>query len=247
MLQEWLSEHRQTETNYWWFVNKRRLVRQLLGRFQPEGRTLLEVGCGGGLFSSELSHGGWRVVSSDLSPIAARYARSQGVPETLAFNAGRGWPLADGSMDAFIMLDVLEHVEHDGACLAEARRVLRSGGIGIVSVPTYQFLFSPWDEYNGHCRRYTLGSLRRRAVEAGLRVEWQSYWNAVSVPPAIVLRLKDKLIGAKLQNVTFPRVSEVVNRSLIAYGGIECQWLNRFRLPFGLSAMIVVRNPEKQQ
>lgn len=44
-------------------------------------------------------------------------------------------PLADGSVDAVLMLDIVEHVESPERALAEARRVLRPGGVLVVSVP----------------------------------------------------------------------------------------------------------------
>lgn len=241
MLHEWLVVHRKTEADYWWFVNKRRLVRALLSRYAEKKGTLLEVGCGGGLFSSELQRDGWRVISGDLSPAAARFAHAQGVRAALAFDANHGWPLADATVDAVVMLDMLEHIEHDVECLHEARRVLCHGGIAVIAVPAYPFLFSPWDAYNEHYRRYTARSLAAAAQEVGFRIERVSYWNAISLLPALVVRLKDKLIGVKLKNVEFPKVPAPVNAALIGYGWLECTWLERFPLPAGLSAWALLR------
>ena len=44
-------------------------------------------------------------------------------------------PFCDGSFDAVIASDVLEHVEADRAALAEFHRVLRKGGSAILTVP----------------------------------------------------------------------------------------------------------------
>lgn len=244
MLHEWLVVHREIEADYWWFINKRRLVRRFLDRGAPERGTLLEIGCGGGLFSSLLLANGWRVLSADVTPDAARFAHEQGVPKALAFDAGAGWPLANATMDTVIMLDMLEHVRNDALCLAEARRVVRPGGLVVISVPAYPFLFSAWDEYNRHFRRYTAGRLRRLLLETGWKIERLTYWNAVSVPPALLLRLKDRLIKPTLRELEFPRVPRFVNALLSAYGYVETAWIERFNLPFGLSVIAVAHNPE---
>ncbi len=245
MLHEWLLVHHRTETNYWWFVNKRRLARMLLARHAARRGVVLEAGCGGGLFSSELVRDGWRVISGDLSPAAAHFAHEQGVPEALAFDANAGWPVADASVDAVVMLDMLEHVKDDLGALREVRRVLRPGGVAILTVPAYQFLYSSWDEYNEHFRRYTARGLARTARAAGLEVERSSYWNKISVPAAILLRWRDRLLGTKLKDLEFPPVPNWVNAALIAYGRVECAWLRYLPLPMGLSVWAVLRRNQE--
>lgn len=244
MLHEWLEVHRKTETDYWWFVNKRLLVRQILATYAPHKGRLLETGCGGGLFSSQLQTEGWDIISSDLAPAGARFAKQHGVSKALAFDAGHGWALADNTVEVFMMLDVLEHVELERFALHEALRVLKPGGIGIVSVPAYQFLFSAWDEYNKHFRRYTRQRLKRIAQQAGFNVLRSMYWNAISVPPAIALRLKDRILNTKLEGTEFPPVPGWVNATLKTYGRLEAGWLRYGGLPFGLSALVVLQKKE---
>ncbi|HPO14541.1 MAG TPA: class I SAM-dependent methyltransferase [Candidatus Hydrogenedentes bacterium] len=241
MLHEWLLVHHKTETDYWWFINKRRWAHALLSRYAPGSGLVLEAGCGGGFFSSELQAGGRNIISGDLSPVAAQFAHEQGVRKTLSFDAGRGWPFRDASVASVVMLDMLEHVERDGECLAEVSRVLRPSGIVVLTVPAYPWLFSAWDEYNEHFRRYTAKSLSAAARAAGFQIERCSYWNAASVPPAIALRWKDRLLGAKLKDLEFPAVPRWVNAALVAYGRVELAWLRHLPLPFGLSVWAVLK------
>jgi SAM-dependent methyltransferase len=44
-------------------------------------------------------------------------------------------PFGDGTVDAVVMLDIVEHIADPAAVFAEARRVLRPGGSLVVSVP----------------------------------------------------------------------------------------------------------------
>jgi len=247
VLHEWLVHHRDIEADYWWFVNKRRIVQALLRRFAPKPGVLLEVGCGGGYLSAQLLQAGWQMLSADFSPAAAGFARRRGVQRSLAFDAQVPWPFCDGIADGFLMLDVLEHLRDDRHALRQAARVLRPGGFGIVAVPAYQFLFSAWDEYNGHYRRYTTTSLARAAQDAGFAVRWRSYWNAASLPPALLLRGRDRLTRRKVDGETleFPPVPQWLNRALTTYGAAEASWLRYAPIPLGLSAIVVLQKPEE--
>lgn len=245
MRREWLLEHHKTESDYWWFKNKRRIVRDCLERFAPGRGRMLEVGCGGGYFSAQLQQLGWNVLASDLHPDGARFAVEQGAAHGIAFNGDHAFPIKDASMDAFVMLDVLEHLELHVEVLKETHRILKPGGVGVISVPAYQWLFSPWDEYNQHYRRYNKALLKATAMDADFQVEQLSYWNGVSMPPAILFRIRDRILQPNLDGLEYPPVSGFVNRALTCYGRYEAAWLQRGRsVPFGLSVLAVVRKAE---
>jgi SAM-dependent methyltransferase len=60
-------------------------------------------------------------------------------------------PIGDGAVDAVVMLDLLEHVAEPELVLGEAHRVLRPGGVIIVSVP-HRGLLTPLDSNNLYTR-----------------------------------------------------------------------------------------------
>jgi len=60
-------------------------------------------------------------------------------------------PFGDGAVDAVVMLDVLEHVAEPSAVLAEVHRVLRPGGVLVLSVP-HRGLLAPLDSLNVYPR-----------------------------------------------------------------------------------------------
>jgi SAM-dependent methyltransferase len=86
------------------------------------------------------------------------------------------------TFDSAICLNVLEHIEDDVEALRRMKRTLRPGGRAIVLTPALPRLFGEMDRAMGHLRRYTLGSLRRAFVAAGLRPRYGRYMNMAGVP-----------------------------------------------------------------
>lgn len=60
----------------------------------------------------------------------------------------------DKKFNTIIYIDVVEHIEDDSAELNMAKSYLNEGGVLIILVPAYNFLFSPFDKAVGHYRRY---------------------------------------------------------------------------------------------
>ena len=90
------------------------------------GSRLADIGGGTGNYALALKREGWDPVVVDRSPEMLERAGAKGL-ETIEADAQR-LPFDDQSFDAAMMLSMLHHVEDRGAALAEARRILRSGG-----------------------------------------------------------------------------------------------------------------------
>ena len=88
------------------------------------GRSVLDLGCGLGGYSKVLAERGFDVRAFDVVPEYVERARELGVPAELY--DGERLPLADGSVDTVILLEVIEHLEDPARLLAEARRVARA-------------------------------------------------------------------------------------------------------------------------
>lgn len=87
-----------------------------------------------------------------------------------------------GEFDSAVCLNVLEHIEDDIGALIKMRSLLCPGGRAIVLVPALPCLHGAMDRAMGHCRRYTLRSLRRAFIEAGLKPRHGHYMNMAGVP-----------------------------------------------------------------
>jgi 2-polyprenyl-6-hydroxyphenyl methylase/3-demethylubiquinone-9 3-methyltransferase len=101
--------------------------------FDPAGRTVVDIGCGGGLFAEELARLGMRVIGVDPAEAslqaARRHAERSGLDIDYRLGAGEALPLEDSSVDMAVCVDVLEHVDDIGVVLRETARVLRPGGL----------------------------------------------------------------------------------------------------------------------
>ncbi|HEX8693346.1 MAG TPA: metalloregulator ArsR/SmtB family transcription factor [Longimicrobium sp.] len=102
----------------------------LLGLLDPEW-TVADLGCGTGQVSESLAPFVRRVVAVDSSPAMLAAARKRlGALASVEVRAGEleALPLDDGEADAALLFLVLHYVAEPQAALAEARRVLKSGG-----------------------------------------------------------------------------------------------------------------------
>ncbi len=63
-------------------------------------------------------------------------------------------PFSDGKFELVCAFDVIEHAEDDRRVFGEVSRVLKEGGFFIFSVPMHAGLWTKFDEFVGHVRRY---------------------------------------------------------------------------------------------
>ncbi len=97
------------------------------------GKRVLDLGCAGGFMSEAIFDRGAIVTGLDPASdaIAAARAHAEETGRTIAYDVGVGesLPYEDGSFDAVVCVDVLEHVSDLGTVISEVARVLVPGGL----------------------------------------------------------------------------------------------------------------------
>jgi SAM-dependent methyltransferase len=102
------------------------------------GRDVLDVASGEGYGSALLARTARRVTGADIAPAAILHARSRYARiANLDFHQAdcTTLPFPDASFDAVVSFETIEHIATQEAFLDEVRRVLRPGGIVVVSCP----------------------------------------------------------------------------------------------------------------
>ncbi len=232
---------RDLEDHYWWFVARRQLALDLLNTHATQNPKSLDVGCGTGallhhLQQSNEAHG------VDYFPIALEFSAKRGITHLVHGNA-EALPLATNTYDAVVSLDTLEHVPDHVAAAQEIFRVLKPGGIFVMNVPAFQWLWGPHDVALMHQRRYTRREVTRLLQNAGFKVEKASYSVFFLFPVVVLRRLLEKLQTGPAK-VKLPRVSPAINRTLVRLMDAEARLFKSINLPYGSSVVALARKPK---
>ncbi len=106
---------------------------------------VLDVGCGEGHFSIALLRTGAEVVGCDVAaePLRRAHSRHPALDMRLV-ESEAPLPLKDTSFDVVWAGETIEHVADTAQWLSELRRVLRSGGLLLISTPDHGPLLRLW-------------------------------------------------------------------------------------------------------
>jgi ubiquinone/menaquinone biosynthesis C-methylase UbiE len=232
------------ERTHWYYAGKRELVRGWIQRTRPPrpDDMLLDCGAGTGLFAKEME-ALCRVLVLDDHEEALRILRRQFRPEQILSLSGDQVPLPDGSLDYVTALDVLEHVPDDAAVVRGFHRLLKPGGLAVVTVPAGMALWSDWDEALHHYRRYSRPQLRALFPPAGWELVHVNYTNVVAYPAVWLVRKWRRwrsqpgtVNGPRAEDQSLPRWLNTLLRGILVRLA-----LMRLSFPFGVSLVLVAR------
>ena len=202
------------------------------------GQSVLDIGCGSGVFLSLLKKRGKRVrgieTNSDLITLAKELEPEIPIERGTAADIDQ---YAD-YFDAITMVDVLEHIKDDYCQLEKIYHRLNNNGQLILVVPAFPGLFGRRDRLIGHYRRYTKNELINKLTSAGFKVSRLRYWNALGFIPYY---LAEKIFRREL-NVQLRGSSEKSKFQKLLIVGLN-QWFrgveNKLDFGFGLSLICV--------
>ena len=228
------------ERHWWWRSREDHLVGTIarIAR-STDIESILDVGCGDGLFFEALSRfGSVDGLEPDASLLGDVRWRDRITVGGLgpAFRPSRTY-------DLVLMLDVLEHIEADRLALQSARALTRPGGVVLLTVPALPELWSRHDEANAHYRRYRPDGLREVLHEAGFEAESVRFFFAWTVLPMLLRRwLAPAGRGCSDYEVAIP--PEPINGLLAAWSRAEHALGAWIPWPVGSSLLAIARRPD---
>lgn len=145
-------------------------------------------------------------------------------------------PLRDSSASVVAALDVIEHIEDDIAALMEFWRVLKVGGVLLITVPAISWLWSGHDIALGHFRRYVKVELEAKLKLVGFKVEKISFAVCPLLPFVFLFR-KLQLLAQRdaKKHTALIKLPKPLNNLLVGMLSLEARLIRRFELPFGVS------------
>jgi SAM-dependent methyltransferase len=187
------------------------LRREVLSRalreqaFDPQGRTVLDVGCGTGFFTAYYLERGARVTGIDIAPTSVT-TLSQRHPQARFILADVGEQPVEGRYDLVNAFDVLYHITDDArweTAVTNLAAAVEGGGLLLVSDA-----FSDLGEVASHNRMRPLERYRALLEAAGMRL--------VGLHPTHVLLNRELGVFRALNRL--PGLLLAADRTLLAIG-----------------------------
>lgn len=231
------------EERMWFFRAYHRRFAHWLRRTLPPGPAhILDAGCGtgGALKALRKARAEWEITGLDYSPLACQLARER-TGAAIVEGSITALPFPDASFDAILSVDVVCQVDDPARAIREFARCIRSGGVVLINVPAYPWLWSHHDIAVQSVRRFTRPDLVAHARAAGLETVYSSYANSFLLPAAIFRR---KLFPPRVATSDVSLLPWPLEAMFSALAWGEFQWTRwGGPVPAGLSVFFVGRKP----
>jgi ubiquinone/menaquinone biosynthesis C-methylase UbiE len=230
------------DTSSWWYIARRKFLREAVAQTLREKREAWVLDLGG---AAELSFDSPQIRATNAHPalpvLAFQQIQGRG---RLVCTQLEELSFGSNSFDAIVAGDILQTAPDDLAALRELRRVLKDGATLCLTVPAYPLLWGEEDEARGHRRRYTATELRRKLNNSGFEVTRVSYMVACGVVPAVVERIARNIFTKSIErHRDSARRSEWANAAMIRLLDVERHVIRYINLPFGTRVVCWARKP----
>ena len=231
---EYALNYRELYENHWWWRARENLILATIGRLRPQQNwgSILDVGCGGGLFFDCLSEFG-EVEGVETNP--SLITEDNRWKHRIHVSTFDSTFQPDKQYSLILMLDVLEHLPNPVVYLRRAEELLDLTGNLLITVPAFSCLWTTHDELNHHVSRFTKKSLLELVSRTGLRIHHLRYFFHWMFPVKALIHYKEMCFR------THPSIPGVpahpINAFLYRLSILEQKMFGATSLPFGSSLL----------
>ncbi|PIR41810.1 MAG: hypothetical protein COV30_01290 [Candidatus Yanofskybacteria bacterium CG10_big_fil_rev_8_21_14_0_10_37_15] len=228
------------EKDHWFFKIRRKILFYFIKKYVRPDAKVFDFGCGSGFLVGELQKQGFDASGSDTSQEAISLGKQKGIQNLEVVELGE-MP-QNGSYDAILALDVIEHIKDDTEVIRGLKNSLKSGGVLITTVPAYQWLWGVQDEVSHHFRRYVMRdfiSVFNKFKE--LKVVRKTYFNTLLFPAIALVRLFSRWFDFKNRNSDFDIDNNFLSAVFYFVFNLETYLLKFMNFPFGVSMLVILK------
>ncbi len=229
-------KYRTLYERHWWWRARQHAILAELGRVGVPhgGQSVLDIGCGDGLFFDALQqYGDVEGVEVDRSLVTEESRHRDRIhirPFDEDFQTGKQYSL-------ILMLDVLEHLPDPIGALRHASNLLTDDGVLLITVPAFRLLWTTHDDLNHHYTRYTKTSFKKVADEAEIVIDHMRYLFQWTCPVKLAIRFKETVVMTRPESPEVPAFP--INGACYALSRFEQTMFQRVPVPFGSSLLAV--------
>jgi SAM-dependent methyltransferase len=243
---QYFKELAELEAGNFWFRARNKLILWAIHKYSPALESFLEIGCGTGFVISAISNQfpDARLSGSEYLEEGLVYAR-QRVPRAVFTQMDARHIAFESELDTIGAFDVLEHIEEDEAVLQQICKALKPGGMLFITVPQHRWLWSAFDEYACHARRYDAHELHKKVSSAGFEIIRSTSFVSTLLPAMYLTRLLQRnKTDMDMDDVAGLRVNPILNKFFEYLLNIELAVIRvGISLPVGGSRLLVARKP----
>lgn len=235
---------RRAEADHCWFHGFRGFVTPTIASLAANRTGLRIIDCGSGTAANlALLRPYGRVFAFDLGYSAVRQAHERSGAPSAQADITR-IPFTTGSFDIVTSFDVLQCVADDTAAIGEMARIVKPGGVVVMTLAAFSFLSGDHAEAWNEMHRYTPRTARTLVEGAGLRVERISFMFASLFPVLLALRASQRLLRpyrTPRRDTDMAVPPAPINRVLTWMVTGEAALARRVEMPIGSSLLVVAR------
>jgi cyclopropane fatty-acyl-phospholipid synthase-like methyltransferase len=211
--------------NHFWNHARNRIISRFLTKQNLERSNILEIGCGRGIVLSYLRLQGINCIGvelGDVVPVAGSsafiFAKTdmRNLSEEIKYN-----------VETILLLDVIEHLKYPEDFFREIKAEFRNLKHLLITVPARQELWTNYDNYNGHYRRYNLSDIHKLSNAEFMLIK-TGYFNHILYP---LFWLMARYIKKRGTDIKAPSGIGIYINGMLSFILQADYWLFPSRLP----------------